>query len=481
LLWVAVQRAGLPYADLQSSEAPLFVQLQRMASGGPPYLPTYDANSWVFGPLYLYVLAPWNALVGGHDNVVSARLLSMVLGLCGLVPLSLSAVLIARRIAGRLAMRSTAQIAAVLCAALGLAVLTRRMNFGTLHPDDLVFTVVATMLLCYNAASASARNGRFIVLLAIAGVAACFGEEQMGALAPLLFLGLALSRSITLRTLTLLLAAYACALFVCLLAIGNDARAWAFLVPLAQHWEALGQTCAATAFSTCVPPYLRLLFCAAALALVFIWRREHARTLATDALPFLAIVATAGAGSFSRDSLRNSLFLAGLACVPYFAATVAALTAPPVLAGRRRAARWLTPFAAALVIATIFGLNVRPMHVPGALVTSTLDGARTRAVALCARRQRIVVMALPDLFRDCREATYEVSASYVQLLLAFPGYNAGPTVFDLQQHATYIVTVAGVLLPASWASDYRLDGTAPAFAGHDGRFFPAALQVYKHR
>jgi hypothetical protein len=475
-LAIALQRAGLPYADLGDYEGALFVQLQRMGNGAAAYLSTFDANSFVFGPFYLHLMAALNALEGGRPNVVSGRLLGMALGLSGLVPLSFSAILIARRMTGRLAMRWSAPMAGVLCASLGLAVLTRRRTFGSLHPDDLVFALVATMLLCYNAAGVSVRNGRLTALLGVAGVAACFSEEPIGALAPALFLGLALTRSITLRTLNLLFAAYGCAIAGSLLALGNEGRAWAFLVPLAHPWSAPAQTCTGQ-FSTCVQPHSVLLFCAAALASRLLWQQERLRTLAADALPILAIMATARAGSLSRDAIGDSLFLAGIACVPYFAATFAALVAPRMLARDRGAA----VLAIVLALATGFALNVQPPQVPDTLVTSTLVDAGAAASAICARRREIVVLALPDLFRDCPKASYRLSVSYGQIADAFPRYNGGPSAFQLPQQSTYLVTIAGVLLPASWYFDYRLESTSPVLIGYGDRFVAAALQIYKHR
>jgi hypothetical protein len=477
----AVQRASFPYAVLQYSEPQLFVQLQRMASGGPPYLSTLLLNSSVFGPVYLYLLAGCNAILHGPVDVPSDRSITMIVGLCGLVPLVFSAVFIARRATSGTSTRVATQIAAAIAATLGLAVLSRAMTFDALHPDDLLFTLVATMFACYNAATSTARNARFAMLLAVAGALACFTEAHAAALGPVLLLALAATRAISLRALVAGLAAYAATFAVAFGLAGADGRAWAFLVPLAQPtdfspWR-LGL---AVSLFAHWHPYLGVLLASTALTLAFLWRRTGLGMLATDVLPVVMVLETTVAGFFYRGGLRNSLFLAGVLCVPYFAAMIAALATPRVLALRNLAGLALAACGVVLGVSSVWALHVPPRQVPTDSVSLALANAQDAAVDLCSRRRSIVVLALPDLFAACPTASYALGADYIELSNAFPGYYAGPTIYDKRLDADYAVTTNSLPLPPAWTTYYTLEKSVPVWLGFEETLYPGAMMIFKH-
>src|SRR5665213_2783488 len=48
---------GLPFAVNGWSDGPLLVQIDRIFRGIAPYAPVYNADSFTYGPLYLYALA----------------------------------------------------------------------------------------------------------------------------------------------------------------------------------------------------------------------------------------------------------------------------------------------------------------------------------------------------------------------------------------------------------------------------------------
>jgi hypothetical protein len=481
-LRTAFVRALFSFADTQFSEGPLILQLHRMATGDALYRSTLEVNSYVIGPVYLLVLGAFGFVSGHHVDVVSSRFLTMFLGLLGLVPLVFSTLVVARRTGVRASNVAATAVAGTAAAALGAAVLARTMTFDTLHPDDLSFTLVAASLAIYYAVASGLAGARYAWLLPGAGLLAAFTDLHAVAVVPMLLFCLAVTRSISVRLLSATLATYV-GLLVLFLAIMNPAaRAWSLLIPLAQPGEfTTARFAEAFTLVTRWQPYIGLLVVSVPVAISLIRRREGARTLWVDAVVFAVIVATAGAGFFHRLGVKNSLFLISIFCLPYFCATLGALTTPRVLAFRGNALRAASALGAALSVAMIFALAVPPKQVAGAEVYAAMESASALAADTCNRGRDVVVLALPDLFFGCPKAAYALGASFEQLAAAFPDYYIGQTAFDKRLDAEYVVTVDSAPLPHAWAADFRLARKVPAFVGFDEHYFPASIQVFRHR
>jgi hypothetical protein len=480
-LRVVLERATFPFADAQFSEGPLFLQLQRMATGGQAYLPTDDVNSYVYGPVYLQVIDLFRRLSGGVPNIVSDRFITMLIGLLATVPTAFSALIIARRGFVRASNNAAITVTCVAAAAMTAAVMVRTMTFDNLHPDDLLFTLIATCLTLYYGISSGAMDPRYVWALAVLGVVSAFTELHSVALVPCLLFCLTATRAIKVRTLANTLALYIGAIVFLVAFIGPDMRAWAFLVPLARPSEFTQlRYNEVMALFTHWHRYAALLLLSVPAMIALLWRREGVRTLWVDALPVLALLATGGAGYFHRLGIKNSLFLIPLICVPYFAAMLGSLTTPQIV-GRNRILQPGSALGLLLVVAMTFALSILPKQVPNAEVYTSMERAHSVALELCQRQEPIVVLALPDLFFSCTTATYALAASFEQLAAAFPVYYVGENVFDRRIDASYVVTVGSAPLPHPWVGDYALDNTVPALLGYDENYFPDPMQVYRHK
>lgn len=480
-LRTVLERATFPFADAQFSEGPIFLQLQRMATGGPAYLPTDQVNSYVYGPVYLEVLDAFRRLSRGVPNVVSDRFITMVIGLLAAIPTAFSALIIARRAEVRASNAAAVTITCSAAAVMTVAVLVRTMTFDNLHPDDLLFTLIATCLVLYYGISSGVMDPRYVWALAVIGVIAAFTELHSVALVPLLLFCLAVTRAIRVQALASTLAFYIGAIVFLVAAIGSDTRAWAFLVPLARPTEFTPTRFAElVALFTHWHRYAGLLLLSVPAMIAVLWRREGVRTVWADLLPFLALLATAGFGYFHRLGIKNSLFLVPLICVPYFAAMLGSLTTPQIV-GRNRILQPGSALGLVLVVAMTFALSILPKQVPNIEIYTSMERSHSTALELCQRDARVVVLALPDLFFSCRTATYALAASFLQLAAAFPVYYIGETVFDRRIDAQYVATLGSAPLPQPWRGDYRMDNTTPALVGYDENYFPDPLQIYKHK
>jgi hypothetical protein len=474
-------RATFPFADAQFSEGPLFLQLQRMATGGPAYLPTDQVNSYVYGPVYLEVLDAFRRFSGGVPNIVSDRFITMVIGLLAAVPLAFSALIIARRASVRASNAAAMTVTCIAAAVMTIAVLVRTMTFDNLHPDDLLFTLIATCLALYYGISSGALDPRYVWALAVLGVVAAFTELHSVALVPALLFCLGVTRAIRVQMLASTLALYIGAIVLLVAVIGPDTRAWAFLVPLARPSEFTpARVNEVIALFTHWHRYAGLLLLSVPAMIALLWRSEGVRTLWADFVPFVALLATAGSGYFHRLGIKNSLFLIPLMCVPYFAAMLGTLTTPQIV-GRNRILQPGGALGLVVVVAMTFALSILPKQVPNAEIYTSMERSHSVAMELCQRDQEVVVLAVPDLFFSCRTATYALAASFLQLAAAFPVYYVGETVFDRRIESPYVVTLGSAPLPRPWVGYYRLDDTSPTLVGFDENYFPDVLQIYKHK
>lgn len=473
----ALTRAVFPFAQNQFSEASLMVELHRLASGQAAYLSTLTVNSYPYGPAYLLVL---NVLRGGQPpNVVSARLVTITLGLLTIVPMVFSSLFIARR-AGVSRRNTVANaVAGVTAGVLGAATITRAITFDAVHPDGLLFLLVGSALAIYYAIAGRILRPVFVWALCAVGIAATFTELHTFAIVPGLLLVLASTRVISYRVALFALGAYVTACLVLIASMPGDERAWTFLVPIAQPFD-FSRVRIRDFLAVLVhwQPYIGLVILAVPAALAVLWRRERTRALWIDAAPVAIVLATALGGYFRSLALWNTLSLISIACVPYFGAMFGSLATPRVLAPLNRV---LAIACVVLAGAMCLGLNGRPKQEPSVQIYSQMDTAATAVTRLCGRAKSVVVIAMPDLFFSCPNAVYALGKSFEQLAAAFPEYYAGPTAFEKPITAPYVVTIDSLPLPGRWATDYVLERQLPAVTGFDQNYFPLQLQFYRHR
>jgi hypothetical protein len=472
-------RAAFRYADNQFSEAPLFVQLARMGSGGRAYTPTHDVASYVYGPVYLSLM---NALHGGQlPDVVALRSLGIAIGVLAAVPLALTSVVLAWRAGVRRRALLPNAVAAVAGFTLGVAVLSRANTFDTLHPDNLLFALAALSLAIFYAVAARLLPGAVALLLVPIGVLSAFTEQQTLFVAPVLLVGLAALRRLSLPMAIAAVAATFGGAGLWWAAMPKDARAWVFQVPLAQpYFASFEHVRDGLAFLMRWQPYLGLGFIAAGLQIALTRARERGRYtwLWNDLLPMLAIVVTAFAGYLRAFGFTNSLCLIAVAVVPYLAALLATLVEPLLIARRSKVVFYGSLL---LAIAVAVSLGVPPKQEADEKIVTEMSAVDEAAHELCARGKTIEVMAFPDLFADCPAAKPALAVSFQQLTAAFPRYFVGPTVYDGPIDAGYVVTVSSLLPPGYWTGLYRLEKSMPAVIGFDQNYFPVKFLVYRRK
>ena len=481
----ALGRMTFPFADGQWSEAPLILQLHRMATGQPAYLPTPLANSYDYGPLYLVVLGALRRLLGQPDAIVAYRALSMALGALTIVPLACAALAIAVR-AG-VARGDAAKTAIALgTALLGIAVLARSITFDTLHPDNFACLLLAAALALHFALAARIVRPQFVWALAAIGIANAFGKQNAAVVVPLLLAGLAAARAISPRLALAACGAVLAAIVVVVLALPSDVRAWILFVPLNQpyeFWPARIADC--WRFLTFWEPYLAVSFIPAAAALVLLGRRCGVRALPVDAAAIVALAVVAFTGYFKTLGIWNNLTYLAIATIPYAGALLGS--------GFLESYRGARVAAAGAAFLTLFALGIAlrggEKQVPDAQIYAELSAVDALATQLCATKQPIAVTVYPQAFFGCPTAIYALVPSFQELQVAFPRYYAGPTAFDRPIAARYAVVAAGTSgaaaklgLPGAWKAEFpRMVKRLTAVEGWGANYFPVEVRVFEHR
>jgi hypothetical protein len=434
------------------SEGPLLLELHRMETGGPPYTPPAAVNAYDYGPVYVVVLNALRAVAGLHANVATFRLLTIALGLFAALPLGYAAAAVARR-AGIYG-QGAAFVSAAVGAVSGVAVLSHNVTFARLHPDNVAFVLVAAAIALHFGIAARMLGARFAWGIVAFGLAATFTKQNCGAVAPLLLAGLACAGAISPRTLAATVAAYALLVAAAITAMPADMRAWTVLIPLAHRYEFTADKFAGGIVTlTRSEPYLGATILIA-VAMAFVLRaRAGARTLWSDVAALTAIASASLSAYFKELGIHNDLTLLAAATVPYAGAAAGALFAS-ARAGSRRAA---TAFLA-LGTAIVLSLQASPgVTRPTFTNRDQRNVERTSALAaeLCARGHTILVDAPLEEFFSCPTARFALGASFTELRLAYPRYQAGPTVFSEAPDTDYIVAPEEPEPPAAWLGRYH--------------------------
>ncbi len=481
----ALARASFIYADSQWSEWPLSLQLHRIAVGGAAYLPTALANSYDYGPLYLMLLGGVRRVASLGDDIVTYRTLSMAIGGLTVVPLAYASVAIAERAS---VVRGGAGKAAVAAAAIALAVavLARSITFDTLHPDNLAALTIAMALAIHLGIAARRLHPGAVWGLVAVGIASAFGKQNAAVVVPLLLAGLAVARVIPPRVAVAAFAATIAGIVALIALMPGDERAWTLLVPLGQPYEFTAARIAdCWRFLTYWEPYLALSLAPAGVMLYTLWRRCGARALAVDGAVLGAVALVSFSAFFKALGIWNNLTFLCLGTVPYASALLGLFFVEKAFDVRRGI---LASVAFASLIAVGTGLRTAPKQVADAQINTELSAVYAMAKELCATRQTILVTAFPDAFFGCPTAAYALTGSYLELQVAFPRYNGGPTAFDAPATAHYVVTTAAVSgparppLPGAWAAGYpHVAKDLPAVSGWGANYFPIRVKVFEHR
>jgi len=435
------------------SEGPLLLELHRMEAGAPAYTPPAAVNAYDYGPVYVVVLNALRAVAGFRVNVATFRLLTIGLGLLSALPLGYAAAAIARR-AGVLD-RGTAFSSAAVGAVSGVAVLSGNITFARLHPDNLTFVLVAGAIALHFGIAARMLGARFAWGIVAFGLLATFTKQNCGAVAPLLLAGLACAGSLSLRTFVTTVAAYALLVAGAIVAMPADMRAWIVLIPLAHHYAFTPSKIADGFFTLTRSEPILAATLLIALAMTFLLRaRAGARTLWSDVAALTAIASASLSAYFKDLGIHNDLTLIAAATVPYAGAAAGALFASTLAGSLRAGATFL-----ALGVALVVSLQAHQRETRATFTSRDQRNVeRTSALAaeLCTGGHTILVDAPLEEFFSCATARFALGASFTELRLAYPRYEAGPTVFSEAPDTDYIVAPEEPEPPAEWLGRYHL-------------------------
>jgi hypothetical protein len=442
------------YVSSEWSEGPLALQLHRISLGQPAYTSPLLANSYDYGPVYLFALTGLRAVFAPKADVATYRILSMAIGLVASLPLSFAAVAIARR-AGLRATHRAATLACIAGAAsMGAAILSQSVTFPRLHPDDLTFTLVAAALAVHFAIAERRLPPESVWLLVAACVLATFTKQNTAAVAPVLLAGLAASGAISWRLFAVAACTTALVVIAVVVLMPADMRAWSVFVPLAHRYAFTAARLDALWYSfTYRTPYLSLLLVATIPMLVVVRKRMGDRALWVDAAAVAAVATAAFSAFFKQFGIWNNLTVLAAATVPYAAALLGLLLAPEAYVRSHRAF-----VGVATLITIVLALSIVSA---GDYVTrfhGQWDPRPTAALErrLCDTGRSILLTQMFEEFLKCPTATFALEASYLELRVAYPRYYAGPTIFDRPPDAHYVVVSGIQPLPWAWLPYYRM-------------------------
>jgi hypothetical protein len=352
----------------------------------------------------------------------------------------------------------------------GIAVVTRTLTFSLLHPDDLTFLMIATIVAIYFAIASSALARGWIWALVALGVVATFSKQNTVIVVPVLLVGLAIRGTLSWRLVLAAIGAFGAIVAIAITAMPPDMRAWVVLVPLAHTYQfraaRIGNLFYVLAFQEA---YLGVLLLA---AIPFGLALPKRRLNVTDGAALAAVAMAGLAAFFKRLGVENNLLLFAAVTIPYAGALIGEVF---VATARRVRGTVIAAFAVGAALVALLPFRHGSPFVLDSRQARYVDEVATR---LCSTgRQVVVLLVLPEYF-GCAKATFALDASLTELRLAYPRYDPGPTLFDRQPTARYVV--AGDLpLPFRWQQYYDpLDVAGVHRNPFEGGFHVA---VYVHR
>ena len=228
----------MPYAINLWSEPPILIQILRIAAGHAPYRPVFLVDSWIYGPLYPYLLAFLDRLVAHAPAIITLRFISMWIGALTALPLLAALLATRRRLPGPRSPWAT-PLAMLFTLTTFALVETRATTFAALHPDPLSFFLMT----CAIAATlwypfARPRNLMLVVICALCFIQALC-KLNTAAQLPFFLAALVIGGHLNWRKALIALGAYVLALALFHAAIPDAMRQWILIIPLHHTYHSL--------------------------------------------------------------------------------------------------------------------------------------------------------------------------------------------------------------------------------------------------
>jgi hypothetical protein len=472
-------RAEFPFAENQWSEGPLLLQIRRILSGVSPYTSTLSVNAFDYGPVYMYLTEWIRNLLHLPFDIRSFRYINMAFGFVSVVPVTICALLVARRAGIRPSDRLGNVAVVISTISLALALLSRSITFDVMHPDNLSFILVSTTLVLYYGIASGRLREQFLVPMVLIAIVSVFTKQNNFLIPPALIIALFAARRISARWAAYAGGGFLLGVILLLVMAPADERSWIFFVPRAHRYELIPtRIWDCWIFLTYWEPYLSLLIVGAGVAIAFIVRAQGKRELPIHATAVGIVLLASLAGFFKVLGEWNNLTLIGIVTMPYMGALLGVLVTPRTW----QSSRLVMGLSVALAVTLPLALISDPKQVPNRTIYAAMDRVKQAANDLCMRRTQIMVTWYPELFFDCPYATFVLVDSYQELVAAFPGYYVGPTVVDVPTQATYAVGVDRdiKLLPGVWRKEFKVEQAMPAFYGWGANYWPVQFRIYRH-
>lgn len=478
---LALTRVAFPWADNQWSEGPLILQLYRLEHGGSAYPPARLADSFDYGPVYVYLLFTLRRILGLAFSTPSYRMISASFGMLAVIPFAICASIIA----GRLGLRSlrVGAISVVLCSAalLAFSVLLRNITFDALHPDNLLALLLGCSLALYYALALRRIDARFIWALAAVSAVMVFTKQNSLVLFPILVLALWRTGALSGRLALASSGAFVAVLALALGLMPPDMRDWTFRVPGSHPYETQWprlEDCFQIAFG--LQAYITFGLALFALVVFLLAQRYGRDEYVLHGLPAAGILLTALSAYFKLYGVFNNLSIIALFSVPYCAALIGALTTPRFVMRAK-----LVAFAGAVLLVAVGKSlqNTAPRDAADPLMVRQMSAAESVLRALCAR-QKVLITFNPDLLFGCKNANFSLFFAYYELVGGRSGRGFGLTIFDRPTSYPYVVDtdyVSWWSIPRAWQRKFHIEKKLPAvlgLVGFENTYAPVKIRIW---
>jgi len=462
-LYITLARAALPFADNGWADHAQIYALVRMAQGGPAYTAPIELNSYIYGPLYLWVVNALRALMGVPPGIVVLRSISMALGFLSLVPL-LAVTAIIAPLAG-IERRSSPQfmLALLATAIVGICTITHDLTFNTLHPDVLLFLIVATTLALYFALARSAIRREWLAAFVPLCVLAFLTKSNAVCFVPILIFAHVWAKRISWQVAFVVIAGALAASAIAFVALPQDVKIWTLIIPASEpiSVERTYQIFI-DLFGSRDGVYVNFIG-AMLVATVVTGYAICARSGKEWAIliggALVAAIITAIPAFLKQGGTWNNLVLIAVCCVP-FTGLLVALPFRATTAGTL--SRGLSYIGAAALALMTLSFALSNQQTPRALDVEHLANARAFAERLCRDhpKDRVYTTLFPDLFFGCPNSLYHSQWAIGDISWAAPKFTIGTTV-DADPHTRY---AAYVVSPHFGSPQWLLSNYSPIWS-----------------
>ncbi len=396
-----------PYAINAWSEPPLFIELYRLAQGTAPYTPVYGADSFTYGPFYVYLLGALGRYVEAMPNVIVLRKISIGIGLAASIPLLIALGALRRKRGGPVNRWAPFVAGAFSIAALVLAEM-RSPVFEALHPDMLTIFLGLSALACMLwYPLAGKRKTAVIVAMTVLCFLLAMTKFNLAPIALVLLAALVVEGSLTLTGAVTVAGSYLLALAVFFLFAPGPMRDWTLIVPAHHAYNPIGYEFGQFfADVTVGQPFHGVLI---AGAIVYIALLERLRRGREAAMWAIVIGGTWLCGFVAYAKIGgnwNDFWILYAVCIIPLGDLVEqslAVTAEQVL---QRTAFQAFAVLYVLVLPWSFTQGLSVKIPPNARAVAEMDATAKQLAALCAPGKTIVVSWFPDPLLDCPGATF---------------------------------------------------------------------------